>query len=732
MTKVDINSEKYWDGRFKTDWVEYGGPSQSQFFATIAITNVPEWLRKSIQKNNFSFVDWGCALGDGTEILSSYLSTKVSGVDFSQEAILTAQKKYPTINFSYENWLDTNTLSDATIYDVVFSSNTLEHFHHPFDVLNKLTNYASNLIIVMVPYMETPRIKEHFFTFRPENIPFKIDSDFYLLWSKIVPCGTINNTYWNGSQIILIYAKKNFMHEENIYMKETNNFVTDEKFQNENKELITKLNTLTNKINEINNYADKLNEIKSNLMLESHELNAQLHLKDEEINAVNSKLSESTRQIEAIIASKSWRLTAPLRSLRAKASYHSFGKPLYEIVRKIYRLLPMTIRSHIFHLRHSRHSQLKASQNYYSHKADWLKWIHPQDQVIIIPCSFEFDELVNQRPINAAKYFANKNYKVIFVAWQWHKSEKLERSNSEVLPNIYQVSLYDFIGNMEFIDCSRGSIFLLTLPADIFTDAQIKLRTKGFSIIYDIMDEWEQFYNVSQAPWYKKEAEDNCVLQADIVTAVAPSLGKKFENIRTDIQIIGNGFTKEIVGAKNSRIALSSKENTILGYFGHLTDAWFNWPLIIKTAKENPNLVFEIIGYGEPEWVQNECAKLQNIKLIGKVQPEKLYEYASRWKVGIIPFKNGALAEAVDPIKVYEYLYFGFPVVTTGIKHIERYPMTYFALDDNFKSIIDNTLTVDWDEQAVNEFLESCTWSQRFDLMLQSLSVKTIGHLYET
>ncbi len=40
----------------------------------------------------------------------------------------------------------------------------------------------------------------------------------------------------------------------------------------------------------------------------------------------------------------------------------------------------------------------------------------------------------------------------------------------------------------------------------------------------------------------------------------------------------------------------------------------------------------------------------------------------------MIPFKSGRLSEAVDPIKIYEYFYFGLPVIVTGIKHLEQYP----------------------------------------------------------
>ncbi len=38
-----------------------------------------------------------------------------------------------------------------------------------------------------------------------------------------------------------------------------------------------------------------------------------------------------------------------------------------------------------------------------------------------------------------------------------------------------------------------------------------------------------------------------------------------------------------------------------VGYIGHLTASWFDWPLIIRSARESPDLIYEFIGFGEPK-----------------------------------------------------------------------------------------------------------------------------------
>lgn len=173
------------------------------------------------------------------------------------------------------------------------------------------------------------------------------------------------------------------------------------------------------------------------------------------------------------------------------------------------------------------------------------------------------------------------------------------------------------------------------------------------------------------------------------------------------------------------------KKDHLIGYFGHLTEAWFDWDVVFSLASQLPNHKFEIIGYGEPDWVHEKVAHFENIKLVGKVHPSELHAYVSRWSVGIIPFIQSTLSDAVDPIKVYEYLYFGIPVVVTGIGHLKEYPKTYFATKSNIQEKIIQAISEKTNSDDLEEFLEQTTWEARFDSLLSlASSRKSIYSLY--
>ena len=96
----------------------------------------------------------------------------------------------------------------------------------------------------------------------------------------------------------------------------------------------------------------------------------------------------------------------------------------------------------------------------------------------------------------------------------------------------------------------------------------------------------------------------------------------------------------------------------------------------------------------------------------------------SNWHIGIIPFKQSKLSEAVDPIKIYEYLYFGLPTVSTGIPHLSKYPFVKHCESTEdfvssvqvfYQQVINKTL----DYRELDKFLEETTWDERFNKMLK-------------
>lgn len=360
--------------------------------------------------------------------------------------------------------------------------------------------------------------------------------------------------------------------------------------------------------------------------------------------------------------------------------------------------------------------------------------------LVIINSGVTFNTKYNQRPLNLAKYSSQTNKIVLFVTWQWNVEEPIENAYKEVYPNVFEVPMYKFLGSIKQLnECLiqphgwNSKIFVITLPSKQFITQLYKLREFEFNIVYDIMDEWEEFQKLGQAIWYQRELEEELILNSDAVFAVSKPLIEKFNHLRNDIYLNGNGYSEKMLGKQNKLIAVSqAKTNKIIkiGYFGHLTESWFDWQLVFELAKLNKNVIFEIIGYGCSDHTIQEIKNHPNICYLGQKKHEELVDFAKFWKVGLIPFKNSVLSEAVDPIKIYEYLYFGIPVISSGIPHLKSYPNTWTISspaegDQKIKEILSRKITFA-NGNEIADFLTKTQWDQRFMDLFSTINKSSI------
>lgn len=204
-----INSESYWNGRFKQDWDANQGDQQSIFFMKMALDLFPKWLKNYLQSSKKTILDWGCAEGDGTNILSNtYPGCLIQGMDFAETAIDTANKRYAKENLSFiaKDLLKQN---HETVYDVVFSSNVFEHFDKPWEVFHKIGEYAKDFFVILVPFNEDENnlIPEHFHSFKTEDFFLKTP-EWILVYLEVKNTAEMADTQWLGEQVIAIYASK--------------------------------------------------------------------------------------------------------------------------------------------------------------------------------------------------------------------------------------------------------------------------------------------------------------------------------------------------------------------------------------------------------------------------------------------------------------------------------------------------------------------------------------------
>ncbi len=237
--KVEINSGDYWEERFASgDWDKSEGREQSIFFYELAVNNFPFWLGEDALKNRLSVCDIGCAEGEGVNVLGKYFTeSEITGTDISEAALEIAGKRYPKYKFVKE---DINDFRGE--FDIIFSSNTLEHFENGGELMNKLMKNSRKYFVALLPFREFDRIEEHFFTF-DYNIFSLFNDEFSLVFFKEIDCTEMEGTQWPGKEILVIYQRKNTEGIEDRTLEEIGNGVygclneAENKIENLKKEL---------------------------------------------------------------------------------------------------------------------------------------------------------------------------------------------------------------------------------------------------------------------------------------------------------------------------------------------------------------------------------------------------------------------------------------------------------------------------------------------------------------
>lgn len=199
--KGPVNSQPYWEGRFKGDWDEAGGPEQTRFFARLGLDLIPAWVREDIGLRCSTLADVGCAEGEGAALLKvAFPLLSVSGFDFSEAAISKARARHPHVEFHVKDIA----AIDAR-FDVVFCSNVIEHFEEPRRVVDALAAAAGRYLVIMVPGWEIDRHPEHHVTFRLDDLP-RMTAGLHLAHLAAVNCARIDRRQWPGYQLVAVYA----------------------------------------------------------------------------------------------------------------------------------------------------------------------------------------------------------------------------------------------------------------------------------------------------------------------------------------------------------------------------------------------------------------------------------------------------------------------------------------------------------------------------------------------
>lgn len=165
------------------------------------------------------------------------------------------------------------------------------------------------------------------------------------------------------------------------------------------------------------------------------------------------------------------------------------------------------------------------------------------------------------------------------------------------------------------------------------------------------------------------------------------------------------------------------KQRIIVGYHGALAQ-WVDYELLHRIAEDG---LFELLLIGHEHDNSLKESKLldrDNVHFLGSRSYFELPKYASFYDIGILPFKKYKLTESVSPVKLFEYMALGKPIVTTDLPECLKYESCLVAPSIDYEVFIENL--------HIAVFARNCKKYQdslRKDAMDNSWEEKTINYL---
>lgn len=189
-------------------------------------------------------------------------------------------------------------------------------------------------------------------------------------------------------------------------------------------------------------------------------------------------------------------------------------------------------------------------------------------------------------------------------------------------------------------------------------------------LVYHCVDRWWEFSDLDRAEMMA--CHQILCRESTAVFASAHSLYRDCAPLARRTELVPHGvewehFAKAALENESAPADLPNDGKPVLGFFGLLQD-WVDLELLRKLALRFPDCNVVVIGRSMIDL--SRVMGLPNLLLLGQKPYSSLPAYCRAFTVGLVPFVLNELTDAVNPIKLREYLSAGMPVVSTAMPEV--------------------------------------------------------------
>lgn len=298
--------------------------------------------------------------------------------------------------------------------------------------------------------------------------------------------------------------------------------------------------------------------------------------------------------------------------------------------------------------------------------------------------------------------FPYKNYPLLRNKWV------AQNTLNFTLPSLFSILKKEDFTRVDILWISNLSFYTL-------------LDTIDYKVsIFRLSDDFSSFVHI---PQNASQIEEELIKKVDIVFATAKSLVQKASKIKkNNVFYLPNGA--QYSHFKYSQADQPGEYKNIhspkVVYVGAL-NYWLDMELLDFACNNLENYTFVFIGL--PKINVSKLAKHKNVLLLGSKEYKDIPVYLKYADVGIIPFKKNKLTDSVNPLKLYEYLGCGLPVVSTDLNETRNMeaPCYIAGSSREFVNLIQQAYEDGKNKKEFFEFARKNSWAERFKTIMEAL-----------